>query len=38
MSVEDALKLVISLGVVVPEPRADVATAAAPLARSGRSP
>lgn len=38
MSVEDALKLVISLGVVVPEARADVATAAAPLARPGRSP
>jgi uncharacterized membrane protein len=37
MSVEEALKLVISLGVVVPEPRADDAPAAAPLARPERS-
>jgi uncharacterized membrane protein len=37
MSVEDALKLVISLGVVVPGLPAGAAGAAAPLARPGRS-
>ncbi|HZF31610.1 MAG TPA: DUF502 domain-containing protein [Gammaproteobacteria bacterium] len=38
MSVEEALKLVISLGVVVPEARDGVAAAAAPLAHPQRSP